>query len=81
MTTKHINQLFKYGLSLLFGAIAFTGAVVSVHAADQTSAEASAPQGKKPNILILWGDDIGWENPSCYNRGMMGYQTPNNSLL
>jgi arylsulfatase A-like enzyme len=32
---------------------------------------------KKPNILIIWGDDIGWYNPSCYNSGMMGYQTPN----
>lgn len=31
----------------------------------------------KPNILIIWGDDIGWNNPSCYNRGMMGYHTPN----
>ncbi len=33
--------------------------------------------GKKPNILIIWGDDIGWNNLSCYNRGMMGYKTPN----
>src|SRR5687768_5515446 len=32
---------------------------------------------KKPNILILWGDDIGYWNISAYNRGMMGYQTPN----
>ena len=32
---------------------------------------------EKPNILIIWGDDIGWNNPSCYNRGMMGYRTPN----
>jgi arylsulfatase len=32
---------------------------------------------KKPNILILWGDDIGWFNVSAYNRGMMGYKTPN----
>ena len=31
----------------------------------------------KPNILILWGDDIGWFNISHNNRGMMGYQTPN----
>ncbi len=31
----------------------------------------------KPNILIIWGDDIGWNNPSCYNSGMMGYRTPN----
>jgi arylsulfatase len=36
-----------------------------------------APSGKKPNILVLWGDDIGWFNPSCYHRGMMGYRTPN----
>ena len=32
---------------------------------------------KKPNILILWGDDIGYWNISANNRGMMGYQTPN----
>lgn len=31
----------------------------------------------KPNILFIMGDDIGWSNPSCYNFGMMGYQTPN----
>ena len=31
----------------------------------------------KPNILIVWGDDIGWFNTSAYNRGMMGYQTHN----
>ncbi len=34
------------------------------------------PNGK-PNILILWGDDIGWFNISHNNWGMMGYQTPN----
>ena len=32
---------------------------------------------KKPNILILWGDDIGGFNISAYNLGMMGYKTPN----
>ena len=34
------------------------------------------PNGK-PNILFLWGDDIGWYNISHNNRGAMGYQTPN----
>ena len=34
------------------------------------------PNGK-PNILVIWGDDIGYWNLSCYSRGMMGYQTPN----
>ncbi len=32
---------------------------------------------RKPNILILWGDDIGWWNISYNSRGQMGYRTPN----
>ena len=31
----------------------------------------------KPNILVIWGDDIGWGNISKYNHGIMGYETPN----
>src|SRR5262245_57454823 len=38
-------------------------------------AEAQAP--RPPNILIIWGDDIGWYNLSAYNLGVMGYRTPN----
>jgi arylsulfatase len=38
---------------------------------------ATASAQEKPNILVIFGDDIGWFNPSCYNHGMMGYQTPN----
>jgi arylsulfatase len=34
-------------------------------------------QQKKPNILVIWGDDIGQFNISAYNLGMMGYKTPN----
>jgi len=32
---------------------------------------------KQPNILVIWGDDIGYWNVSAYNQGMMGYKTPN----
>ena len=32
---------------------------------------------KKPNILVLWGDDVGWWNISYNSRGQMGYRTPN----
>ena len=35
------------------------------------------PKTGKPNILVLWGDDIGWWNISYNNRGQMGYRTPN----
>jgi arylsulfatase len=41
---------------------------------------AAAPafaQQQKPNILVIMGDDIGYWNISAYNRGMMGYRTPN----
>jgi arylsulfatase A-like enzyme len=34
------------------------------------------PKGK-PNILVIWGDDIGISNLSCYSHGLMGYRTPN----
>jgi arylsulfatase len=33
-------------------------------------------QPKKPNIVVLWGDDIGWYNISAYNQGVMAYKTP-----
>ncbi len=31
----------------------------------------------KPNIVVIWGDDIGRDNLSVFTKGMMGYQTPN----
>src|SRR6201996_1752646 len=43
----------------------------------KTSATDTSTQTKKPNILVIMADDIGWYNTSIYNRGDMGYQTPN----
>ncbi|HKD82890.1 MAG TPA: arylsulfatase [Candidatus Angelobacter sp.] len=40
-------------------------------------AKQSSPQAGKPNILVIWGDDIGINNLSCYAHGIMGYRTPN----
>ena len=34
-------------------------------------------QQQKPNILVIMGDDIGYWNIRAYNRGQMGYRTPN----
>src|SRR6188472_1409249 len=34
-------------------------------------------QGRKPNIVVIWGDDIGQSNISAYSHGVMGYKTPN----
>jgi arylsulfatase A-like enzyme len=38
---------------------------------------ATVRSADKPNILVIWGDDIGWYNISAYNLGVMGYRTPN----
>ena len=38
---------------------------------------AAAAQQQKPNILVIMADDIGYWNVSAYNRGQMGYRTPN----
>ena len=46
-------------------------------AGSRSRAGARAAPAKKPNILVILGDDIGWFNPSIYHRGIMGYQTPN----
>ena len=54
--------------TLLVGAVA-----VLTLAATPLAAQDAA----RPNILVIWGDDIGWYNVSAYNLGVMGYQTPN----
>src|SRR5262249_50787436 len=36
-----------------------------------------APAGQRPNILVIWGDDVGVANVSAYSFGLMGYKTPN----
>ncbi len=40
-------------------------------------AKQNASTQTKPNILVIWGDDIGIANLSCYSDGVMGYRTPN----
>ncbi len=47
-------------------SLGVVGVVSPVHAQD-----------RKPNILIIWGDDIGQSNISAYTMGLVGYNTPN----
>src|SRR5438128_10830490 len=60
------RKLFHDSVWLLIATAALLGVVGSVAAAD-----------KKPNILFIMGDDIGWMQPSCYHRGLMVGETPN----
>jgi len=66
-------------MSTAFAATA--GMLSTAQAQAQKPSSASrgdaTPTGKQPNILVLWGDDIGTWNISHNNRGMMGYRTPN----
>lgn len=51
--------------------------IIGLLAVLMLSISAASVAASKPNILVLWGDDIGLWNTSAYNRGGMGYQTPN----
>ena len=53
------------------------GVLALTAAAFTAGAPAMAQQPQKPNILVIMADDIGYWNISAYNRGMMGYRTPN----
>ncbi len=55
---------------ILFAALGLTATSLLV-----APAQAQAP--KKPNIVIIWGDDIGMSDVSAYSHGLMGFQTPN----
>ena len=55
----------------------FGFAATVVFALAALAAMPAAAQEKKPNILVIWGDDIGQSNISAYTKGLVGYQTPN----
>ncbi|MCD2182800.1 arylsulfatase [Rhizobium sp. GN54] len=71
--------------SLLLGGtvLAAAGIVGSAASADRAQAQTqgqeqtAAPSGKPPNILVIFGDDIGIPQISAYTMGLMGYRTPN----
>ncbi|MCT8974295.1 arylsulfatase [Microbaculum marinisediminis] len=59
-----------------FGSALVLSALLATSIALPFATDAVA-QDQKPNILVIWGDDIGQFNTSAYNHGMMGYRTPN----
>ena len=74
------DGMFNRRNLLLSGAsIATLSALRAVATTEPAQAQQSAPAsvGRKPNILMIMADDIGWFNVSAYNHGMMGYRTPN----
>src|SRR3954452_19022645 len=65
---KDESMLRRFGLALLTAALPW--ALAAVH-------PAAAQEAKKPNILFIMGDDIGYMQPSIYHEGLMVGETPN----
>ncbi len=68
------------GTSSIVAAATLTSeALAQAQKATPSPAPAASPTaaGSKPNILVIWGDDIGIANISTYSNGLMGYETPN----
>jgi arylsulfatase len=63
------------GTTLAAASAMASGSRVQVAQAQQP--QQTAPSGRKPNILVIFGDDIGQTNVSAYSFGLMGYRTPN----
>jgi arylsulfatase len=62
--------------SALLALIALLAVGIATASAQQKPASADA-SARKPNIVIIWGDDIGQSDISAYSRGLMGFRTPN----
>ena len=63
-------------LSAVLGVAAFAAAGAQAQTQDST-AQGGAQNESRPNILVIFGDDIGQTNLSTYSFGLMGYRTPN----
>src|ERR1700681_814460 len=79
-----LPNLGSLGLRNILLAGTSIAAATAINAVDRTQVaqaqqpqQPSAPSGSKPNILVIWGDDIGLANISAYSRGLMSYQMPN----
>ncbi len=65
--------------NMLLGGTALAASAVGSAAAFQRAQaqQPAVPAGRRPNILVIWGDDVGIANVSAYSLGLMGYRTPN----
>jgi arylsulfatase len=77
-TDKSIDRRnLLLGTSSIVAAATFTSeALAQAQKAAPAPAASPATSGRKPNILVIWGDDVGVANISAYSNGLMGYETP-----
>lgn len=78
LALKNASTAIKTKSPLLVAALAVASAFLLVAPSSASAAAAAAAgSGKKPNILFIMGDDIGWMQPSIYHQGLMVGETPN----
>jgi len=75
MSNGHSRRDVLLGTTAVAGAGAVAGTRVAQ--AQQAAPAPRAGAQARPNILVIFGDDVGWANISAYNMGLMGYRTPN----
>src|SRR5262245_36243541 len=74
--TKHNAPLNRRSI-LLGGTTLAAASALGASAAINVAQAQQQPSGQRPNILVIWGDDVGIANVSAYSFGLMGYKTPN----
>ena len=77
MGTSFRELLAKLRKTATFAGTAAGGLALGVSSLSAPAFAQQPAADKKPNILIIMGDDIGQWNVSAYNQGMMGFRTPN----
>src|SRR6476661_10703859 len=75
--TSSSNHQPKWSPVVTFSKKVLFGMLGSCLAIVMASAPASAQQQRKPNILVIMGDDVGWFNVGAYHQGIMSGKTPN----
>jgi arylsulfatase A-like enzyme len=71
------RNILLAGTTMAAASALVASAPVQTAQAQQQQRPAATPSGRKPNILVIWGDDVGIANISAYSNGLMGYETPN----
>ena len=72
------HDMNRRNVLLATTSLAAASALSAATSVEKALAQAQpAPSGKRPNILVIMGDDVGWFNIGAYHRGIMSGKTPN----
>jgi arylsulfatase A-like enzyme len=76
-SAQSIKDLNRRNILLGSSALAAMSALAMTASVEPSRAQTQASSGRRPNILVIFGDDIGQSNISAFTFGLMGYRTPN----